>query len=69
MYYADLRQYDATNGTGVGTTLFVSGCNFHCPNCFNKDTTWDFNSGKEFTKEVGNSFLKFLKIPEAQMEP
>ena len=61
MYYADLRQYDATNGTGIGTTLFVSGCNFHCPNCFNKDTTWDFNSGKEFTKEVEDKFINYAK--------
>ena len=61
MNYADLRKYDTANGSGVGTTLFVSGCNFHCPNCFNKDTTWDFNSGKEFTKEVEDKLIDYAK--------
>ena len=61
MNYADLRKYDTANGSGIGTTIFVSGCNFHCPNCFNKDTTWDFNSGKEFTKEVEDKFINYAK--------
>ena len=60
MYYADLRQYDATNGTGVGTTLFVSGCNFHCPNCFNKEAQ-NFNFGRPFTKEVEDKFINYAK--------
>ena len=61
MNYADLRKYDTANGSGIGTTIFVSGCNFHCSNCFNKDTTWDFNSGKEFTKEVEDKFINYAK--------
>lgn len=60
MYYADLRQYDATNGTGIGTTLFVSGCNFHCPNCFNKEAQ-NFNFGRPFTKEVEDKFINYAK--------
>ena len=32
MNYADLRKYDIANSVnGITTTLFVSGCNFHCP--------------------------------------
>ena len=60
MYYADLRQYDATNGTGIGTTLFVSGCNFHCPNCFNR-SAWNFNYGQPFTKKVEDKLIDYAK--------
>ena len=31
MNYADLRKYDTANGNGIGSTIFVSGCDFHCP--------------------------------------
>ena len=38
MYYSDLRKYDSQNGfgLGIGVTLFVSGCNFHCKGCLIK---------------------------------
>lgn len=57
MNYADLRPFDATNGVGIGTTLFVSGCNFHCKDCFNQKA-WNFNYGKPFTKEIEDYFIK-----------
>ena len=56
MNYADIRPFDAVNGIGIGTTLFVSGCLFHCKNCFNKEA-WDFDYGKPFTKEVEDYFI------------
>ena len=62
MNYADLRPFDATNGTGIGTSLFVSGCLFHCKECFNKEA-WDFNYGKPFTKEVEDYFINCAKNP------
>ena len=60
MNYADLRKYDTANGSGVGTTLFVSGCNFHCPNCFNR-SAWNFNFGQHFTKEVEDKLIDYAK--------
>lgn len=62
MNYADLRPFDATNGIGIGTSLFVSGCLFHCKECFNKEA-WDFNYGKPFTKEVEDYFINCAKNP------
>ena len=47
---------DITNGEGIGISLFVQGCHFHCKNCFNFET-WDFNSGKEWTEETKGAFL------------
>lgn len=60
MNYADIRPFDAVNGIGIGTTLFVSGCLFHCRNCFNKEA-WDFDYGKPFTKEVEDYFINCAK--------
>lgn len=57
MYYSAIKQFDVANGEGVRTSLFVSGCEFHCPGCFNSET-WDFNHGKEFTEETLENILK-----------
>lgn len=56
MRYAAIRKMDISNGEGLGVSLFVQGCDFHCKNCFNKET-WNFNGGKEFTI---NEALKLL---------
>lgn len=50
MYYSGIKEFDISNGPGIRTSLYVSGCTHHCPGCFN-ESTWDFNSGKEFTDE------------------
>lgn len=60
--YAQIRECDVSNGEGVGVALFVQGCNFHCYNCFNKDT-WDFNGGKEWTPEVEDKFIELASRP------
>ena len=51
MKYAKIKKCDVANGPGVRVSLFVSGCNHHCKNCFNPETH-DFNGGKEFTDET-----------------
>ena len=53
---------DISNGEGVGVSLFVQGCPFHCKNCFNSET-WDFNGGKEWTEEAKNKFMKLIDRP------
>lgn len=60
MNYADLRKFDTTNGKGIATTLFVSGCGFHCKGCFNKEA-WDFSYGNPFTKEIEDRFIEYAK--------
>lgn len=62
MKYAQIREMDISNGEGIGIALFVQGCSFHCYNCFNPET-WDFSSGKEWTPEVENEFIKLAKRP------
>ena len=57
MRYSLIREMDVSNGWGVGISLFVQGCHFHCKGCFNQDT-WDFNGGKEWTPEIEKKFIE-----------
>ena len=60
MKYAKIRKYDVSNFRGVNSTLFVSGCRFNCKGCFNKEAQ-DFNYGNEFTKEIEDLFISYIK--------
>lgn len=48
MKYAKIKYNDISNGEGIRTSLFVSGCPHHCKGCFN-EIAWDFNYGEEYT--------------------
>lgn len=63
MNYSKIKWYDISNGPGVRTSLFVSGCTHHCKGCFNK-VTWDFNYGEKWTKKIEDEFIEHLKKPE-----
>lgn len=62
MNYAEIKRLDVANSPGIGATLFVSGCNFHCKGCFNEEAQ-NFNYGKLWTKEVEDEFIGYLKSP------
>lgn len=51
MNYGEIKKNDISNGIGVRTSLFVSGCRHHCKNCFNAQT-WDFSFGNAFTEQT-----------------
>lgn len=56
MNYASIRSMDISNGEGIGISLFVTGCPFHCKNCFNSEL-WDSKNGKLWTPRVEKLFL------------
>ncbi len=60
MNYAKIRKFDVSNGPGVRTTLFVSGCTNNCEGCFNKDLQ-NFNYGDKWTKEIEDEFIRYVK--------
>ncbi|KLE15632.1 anaerobic ribonucleoside-triphosphate reductase activating protein [Clostridium sp. C8] len=60
MNYAKIRKFDVSNGPGVRTTLFVSGCTNNCEGCFNKDLQ-NFNYGDKWTKEIEDKFIEYVK--------
>ena len=55
--YNKIRKMDIANGPGVRVSIFLQGCTFHCPECFNPETH-DFQGGKEFTPETMEQLLK-----------
>lgn len=60
MRYNKIRSMDISNGVGIACSLFVQGCSHHCKNCFNPET-WDFNAGKEWTKEIEDKFIELCQ--------
>ena len=61
--YEQIRKFDVTNGPGIRTSLFVTGCSNNCPGCFNKELQ-DFNHGKLWTKEVEDEFISYVNNPQ-----
>ena len=62
MNYAKIRKFDVSNGPGVRSTLFVSGCTNKCEGCFNKELQ-DFNYGEKWTKDIEDDFIKQVMNP------
>lgn len=59
MNYAAIKPTDIANGPGVRVSLFVSGCPFHCKECFNPET-WDYNYGEYYTEQTHQKILQLL---------
>lgn len=62
MRYALIREMDISNGNGIGVSLFVQGCERHCPGCFNPET-WDRHGGYEWTQDIEDKFIDLLHRP------
>lgn len=62
MFYSNIVEHDIVNGEGVRISLFVSGCQFHCEDCFNPKS-WNYNYGKPYTQETTNYILSILQSP------
>lgn len=63
MRYLQLRKYDAANGTGIATSIFLSGCRFMCEGCFNRWEGWSFQNGKLITDEVIDQVIEYFSDP------
>ena len=62
MRYAEIQEFEVNNGEGVGCSLFVQGCHFHCKNCFNQ-SAWDFDGGERWTNKIKEEFIELVKRP------
>ncbi len=60
MRYNKIRKMDIADGPGVRVSIFLQGCTFKCPGCFNPETH-DFAGGKEFTAETLNELLRLCE--------
>ncbi|MBC5997255.1 anaerobic ribonucleoside-triphosphate reductase activating protein [Romboutsia ilealis] len=50
MRFSKIKDNDIANGLGITMSFWTQGCPHRCKGCFNKET-WDYNGGKEFTKD------------------
>lgn len=62
MKYASIKKMDISNGEGIRVSLFVSGCKFHCPGCFNEEVQ-SFDYGKDYTQATEDLILKEVSKP------
>lgn len=62
MRYGQIRQFDIANGTGIRSSLFVTGCTRHCPECFNEEYQ-DFQAGKLWTQAETNQIIQWVRDP------
>ena len=60
MRYNTIKQLDIANGPGCRVSLFIQGCTFNCPGCFNT-VAKDFDGGTEFTDQTLQLILELLK--------
>ena len=51
---------DIANGPGCRVSIFVQGCEFNCPGCFNS-VAKDFTKGTEFTDQTVDLLLELAK--------
>lgn len=58
-YNAILKNDVVNSESGVCVSFFVQGCPHRCPGCFNEET-WDFDSGIEYTSNVGDSIVEAI---------
>ena len=57
---ADYKTFIVTDGEGVRKSLYVSGCPFHCVDCFNA-SIWDFQTGHEYTRKLEDRIIEDLR--------
>lgn len=62
MNYHKIDKCSISNGIGIRTVLWVSGCEHHCKRCHNPET-WDCNSGNLFDKSAKAELFENLSKP------
>lgn len=62
MNYHNYYPVDVVNGPGTRCTLFVAGCEHHCPGCYNA-STWPAESGHPFDEALTERILADLNDP------
>lgn len=64
-YVADYKPFTFVDGEGVRCSLYVSGCLFNCPGCYNK-AAQNFRYGKPYTEALEERILTDLAEPYVQ---
>lgn len=59
MNYGMIKYGDDVNADGMSVSLFVSGCEFNCRNCFNKEAQ-DKNFGNIFDEKIESQIITYF---------
>lgn len=62
MNYGQIRKYDIANGSGIRTSIFVTGCTHKCFNCFNEEYQ-DPKAGKLWTEKETAQVVSYVTDP------
>lgn len=62
MNYIQITEYDTANGTGIGTVLWLAGCNHNCVKCHNPQTHNPL-AGQKFTQQTLDKLIASLNHP------
>ncbi|ANZ66900.1 anaerobic ribonucleoside-triphosphate reductase activating protein [Secundilactobacillus paracollinoides] len=58
-YVASYKPFNFVDGEGVRCSLYVSGCKFNCPGCYNK-VAQNFHFGHPYTQELEDQIIEDL---------
>ncbi|WP_220751855.1 anaerobic ribonucleoside-triphosphate reductase activating protein [Apilactobacillus xinyiensis] len=64
-YIADYKPFNFVDGEGVRCSLYVSGCLFHCPGCYNV-AAQNFHYGQPYTQELEDQIIEDMRKPYVQ---
>lgn len=64
-YVASYKPFNFVDGEGVRCSLYVSGCRFNCPGCYNK-AAQNFKYGQPYTQELEDKIIEDLSQPYVQ---
>lgn len=56
---ASYKPFIVTDGDGVRCSVYVSGCSFHCLECWN-ESIWDYQAGTPYTQELEDRIIRDL---------
>ncbi|KRM10752.1 anaerobic ribonucleotide reductase activator protein [Paucilactobacillus suebicus DSM 5007 = KCTC 3549] len=56
-YIASYKPFNFVDGEGVRCSIYVSGCLFNCPGCYNK-VAQNFHYGHPYTQELEDQIIK-----------
>lgn len=62
MNFIKIKTNCISNGEGIRTALFVTGCSHKCKGCFNS-VAWNPKSGEPYTTDTLEFILESLKYP------
>ena len=57
--YANVKYYCISNGDGIGVSIYLSGCHFHCKGCQNS-SIWNYDAGNELTYDVIKKIIRHM---------